>query len=248
MSAHKRPGRARVGCSGWTYAEWKGEFYPDGVRVKDRLRYYASQFDTVEINGSFYRTPGPTAAPAWDEQTPEDFVFAWKVSRFITHIKRLKDVEEPLDFAYSRVRQLGPKLGPALLQLPPSMRIDLKRLADFLPLLPKDHRHTIEFRHDSWYTPKVFELLGEHDVALCISDHHHAPAPWEVTASFAYVRGHGPGGRYKGRYPAEELKRWAERIAGWRHSGRDVYAYFDNDIGVAAPPDARALVGLLAES
>jgi uncharacterized protein YecE (DUF72 family) len=134
-----------------------------------------------------------------------------------------------------------------LFQLPPSLRLNLERLQTFLPLLPKHRRHTIEFRHPSWYAPEVFDLLREHDVSLCISDHKHAPAPWEVTASYVYVRGHGPGGGYFGSYSDDELTMWADRISGWRAEGRDVYAYFDNDIGTAAPGDAvrlKARLGL----
>jgi len=234
-------GRLRVGTSGWTYPHWKGRFYPPSVRVKDRFAYYASQFDTVEINGSFYRLPSEKAVRAWAEQAPPGFVYAWKASRFITQAKKLKDVEDPVKLVFSRMTPLGDAVGPALFQLPPQLRVNLDRLAEFLAFLPKPLRTTIEFRHPSWYTPAILNLLADHDVALCISDHHDAPAPWEVTASFAYVRGHGPGGRYIGRYPARELDRWAKAISGWIDGGRDVYAYFDNDIEGAAPLDAHDL-------
>ena len=136
---------------------------------------------------------------------------------------------------------LGDRYGPALVQLPPQLRRDDDRLAGFLKLLPKGRRHTVEFRHPSWYDPAVFAILADFDAALCLSDHHSAPSPWEVTASWVYVRGHGPGGRYRGRYPEAELSRCADEIAGWRTQGRDVYAYFDNDIKSAAPFDAEVL-------
>ena len=236
-----QPGRVRVGASGWIYPHWQGLFYPAAVKTKDRLAFYASRFDTVEINGSFYRVPSEKAVESWAAGVPDDFVFAWKASRFITQAKKLKDVGDPVRLVYGRMLPLGSHLGPALFQLPPQLRLNFDRLAAFLPLLPQEHRHAIEFRHPSWYAPEVFRLLGEHDVALCISDHHDAPSPWERTAGYVYVRGHGPGGHYAGRYDAAELDRLAQRIAGWRDEGRDVYAYFDNDIGGAAPLDAEAL-------
>jgi uncharacterized protein YecE (DUF72 family) len=141
--------------------------------------------------------------------------------------------------------RLGHAEGPALIQLPPQLRRDDDRLAAFLALLPKGRRTTVELRHESWYAPAVFQILADFDAALCISDHHAAPSPWEVTASWVYLRGHGPGGRYVGRYPQAELKRWAKAIAGWRAAGRDVYAYFDNDVKSAAPRDALVLKALL---
>jgi uncharacterized protein YecE (DUF72 family) len=231
----------RIGCSGWLYRHWRGDFYPVGLRQKDELAYYTERFDTAEINASFYRMPGETAAAGWRERTPEGFVFAWKAWRYITHLKRLKDPEEPLAFMLARSAGLGPKLGCFLYQLPPSMRIDRERLAGFLQVLPEGRRHAVEFRHPSWYEPAVFDLLREHDAALVLSDHHHAPAPWEATASWVYVRGHGPGGRYWGDYPEDTLQDWASRIRGWRLEGKPVFAYFDNDIGGAAPRDAERL-------
>lgn len=247
MSAPRAtPGRVRIGTSGWVYPHWNGVFYPASVRVKDRFAHYAERFDTVEINGSFYRLPSEQAVEAWAAQAPDDFVYAWKASRFITQAKKLKDAADPLKLVYGRMLPLAHHLGPALFQLPPQLRLNFERLASFLPLLPHGHRNTIEFRHPSWYAPEVMRLLAEHDVALCISDHHDAPAPWEATASFVYVRAHGPGGHCAGRYDDAELDRWAAAIAGWRDEGRDVYAYFDNDIGVAAPVDAAALKARLA--
>jgi len=233
----------RIGCSGWTYKDWKGPFYPAGTPDARRLEVYASRFDTAEINASFYRLPSVAMVEGWARRAPSGFVFAWKVSRFITHNKKLNDCADPIDLVFGRMAPLGEKLGPALIQLPPQLRRNDERLAAFLARLPPG-RATVEFRHPSWYDPAVYRLLAERDVSLCISDHHSAPSPWEVTASWVYVRGHGPGGRYHGRYPAEELAGWAARIAAWREAGRDVYAYFDNDIKSAAPFDAQALMAL----
>lgn len=231
----------RIGTSGWSYRHWRGQFYPEGLRVADQLDYYASKFDTAEINGSFYRLPSEAAVEAWRDATPDGFVFAWKASRFITHLKRLKDVEDSIELVFGRMGGLGPTLGPALFQLPPNLKPDLERLEAFLKLLPKSPRSTIEFRHPAWYDASTWDLLTRYRVALCISDHHDAPAPWKTTTDFVYVRGHGPTGRYVGAYPQAELEAWAGRIKGWRRHGFDVYAYFDNDIGGHAPRDAERL-------
>jgi uncharacterized protein YecE (DUF72 family) len=234
-------GRLRIGASGWVYKDWVGPFYPPSVRPRDRLSYYATRFDTAEINASFYRLPSEAAVAFWAETAPPGFVFAWKASRFVTQAKKLKEAAEPVALIYGRMRALGDKLGPALFQLPPQLRLNLERLESFLPLLPPGTRNTVEFRHPSWYVEPVFEALARHDVALCISDHHDAPSPWLRTASWVYLRGHGPRGRYVGRYPATALASWAERLRGWLGEGCDVYGYFDNDIGCAAPADAEAL-------
>ena len=231
----------RIGTSGWVYPHWNGDFYPAEVRAKDRFAYYAARFDTVEINGSFYRLPSDKAVEGWSDTAPAGFVYAWKASRYITQAKKLKEVGESVALVYGRMLPLGRTLGPALFQLPPSLHLKLDRLASFLPLLPEGRRNAIEFRHESWYTLEVMQVLADHDAALCISDRHDAPSPWEATASHVYIRGHGPGGHYAGRYDRAELDRWADRIAHWRGEGRDVYAYFDNDIGGAAPRDAEAL-------
>ena len=237
-------GELRIGCSGWTYKDWTGPFYPPGTRDRERLEYYATRFDTAEINASFYRLPSEAAVEGWARRAPAGFLFAWKVSRFITHNKKLNDCRDSVELVFGRMAPLQAKLGPALVQLPPMLHRDDERLARFLDLAPKGRRCTVEFRHPSWYAPAVFAILADHDAALCISDHHSAPSPWEITASWVYVRGHGPGGRYRGRYPPAELADWAARLRGWRREGRDVFTYFDNDIKSAAPFDAEALMAL----
>lgn len=238
-------GSVMVGTSGWTYASWRGPFYPPAVRQKDWLGYYASQFATAEINATYYRLPSQATVAAWREATPPGFVFAWKASRFITQAKKLRDPDEPLARVFAPMSALGAKRGPSLFQLPPSLHLDLPRLEHFLTRLPEG-RHVIEFRHPSWYADATFDLLRAHDIALCLSDHADAPAPWVQTASFSYVRGHGPSGRYAGRYADEALDRWSGQIRAWARDGHDVYAYFDNDIGVAAPFDAQSLRERLA--
>ena len=238
--------RIWIGTSGWTYDGWRGPFYPSQVPKKDWLRWYGTQFDTTEINGSFYRTPSLEAVRGWRQQTPKEFLFAWKASKFITHWKRLSEKSaSSLELMESRLKVLGPKLGPVLFQLPARFKADHDRLASFLKMLPRRHLYAFEFRDPSWYEPEILALLRQRQVALCLSDHRDAPAPWKVTAGHVYIRGHGPTGQYKGRYGDKVLKRWAEQIGRWRRRGLDVYCYFDNDQKSAAPKDARRLVELL---
>jgi uncharacterized protein YecE (DUF72 family) len=239
--------RILIGTSGWHYESWRGPFFPKGLLLKDQLQFYASQFATTELNGVFYRTPTPAAVKAWRQQTGGDFVFAWKASKFITHWKRLSEKSvNSLELLEDRLSLLGNKAGPILFQLPPNFAVDLGRLEAFLELLSAKRRYSFEFRHDSWYTPKVFRLLARQNISLCISDHHDAPSPWKRTADFAYVRGHGPGGRYRGHYSPDALSEWARRIRSWRKQGCDVYVYFDNDQKSAAPADALRLRQLLS--
>lgn len=215
--------------------------------MKHHLQYYATQFSTAELNGVFYRTPSIEVVREWRDNTPDDFVFAWKASKFITHWKRLSDRScNSLALIEERLKILGAKTGPVLFQLPPQFTRKRERLAGFLKLLPKRFRYTFEFRHDSWYDETIFDLLRDNDISLCISDHHDAPSPWRVTASWVYLRGHGPGGLYKGHYSERVLKTWARRIVGWRRDGRDVFVYFDNDQKSAAPTDAAKLQAMVA--
>jgi uncharacterized protein YecE (DUF72 family) len=238
-----------IGTSGWHYESWRGPFYPADCPKKDHLRFYARHFRTTELNGVFYRTPSEDAVKGWVEQTPDDFVFAWKASKYITHWKRLSDKSRnSIDLMETRLKILGRKAGPVLFQLPPQFQANVGRLASFLKLLRKKRPYAFEFRHQSWYCKDVLELLRDHDIALCISDHHDAPSPWEVTAHHVYVRGHGPGGLYKDHYPDAVLKAWADHIRKWKRQRRPVYVYFDNDQKSAAPLDALRLVNLVKGS
>jgi uncharacterized protein YecE (DUF72 family) len=238
--------RILIGTSGWHYDSWRGPFFPKGLPLKNQLQYYTSQFPTAELNGVFYRTPTPEAVKSWRDQTGKDFVFAWKASKFITHWKRLSDKSvNSLELLENRLSLLDEKAGPILFQLPPQFQADAERLASFFKLLSKKRQYSFEFRHPSWYAPKIFRLLSDQNISLCISDHHDAPAPWKRTADFVYVRGHGPGGRYKGHYRADVLSDWSRRIRSWKKQGHDVYVYFDNDQKSAAPADALRLRLLL---
>src|SRR6202140_2059533 len=201
---------------------------------------------TAELNGVFYRTPTPEAVKGWREQTGKDFVFAWKASKFITHWKRLSENSvNSLELLEDRLSLLGDKAGPILFQLPPHFHAYADRLTAFFKLLSNKRRYSFEFRHPSWYEPRILRLLMEENIALCLSDHHDAPAPWKRTADFVYVRGHGPTGRYRGHYRPETLGRWAKRIRSWKKQGCDVFVYFDNDQKSAAAADALVLRGLL---
>jgi len=236
-----------IGTSGWHYDSWRGPFFPKGLPIKHQLQFYASQFATTELNGVFYRTPTPESVTAWREQTGNDFVFAWKASKFITHWKRLSpNSVNSLELLEDRLSLLGGKAGPILFQLPPHFQANADRLASFFKLLSNKRRYCFEFRHPSWHAPAILRLLSQHNASLCISDHHDAPAPWKRTADFVYVRGHGPQGRYKGHYSEAVLAQWAKRMRSWKKQGCDVFVYFDNDQKSAAPADALKLIRLLA--
>jgi uncharacterized protein YecE (DUF72 family) len=225
-------GELRIGTSGWTYSDWKGRFYPEELKSADYLAWYARRFDTTEINYSFYHLPQAKTFEKWAAQTPETFVFAVKVSRYITHIERLGNVREPWEKFLDRAAHLGPKLGPLLLQFPPSFRADIERLEAFLETSRQlgARRLAFEFRHASWFVAETAALLGRHDAALVIAHSSRYPcAPPEATASFVYLRFHGPKELFASRYSEAELADWAKRIRAWRREGRSVYAYFNND-------------------
>ena len=221
----------RIGCSGWNYQHWRnGVFYPPRFAPRRWLGFYAERFDTVEINMTFYRLPRDTAVAKWVEETPPDFIFAVKMSRYVTHIKRLRDLPPSLELFYSRIRPLvdTPKLGHVLWQLPATFQRDDERLAQALAQLPRG-RHCFEFRHESWFAPEVYELLRRHEVALVIGDTPKRPfQSHELTADWTFIRFHeGTRGRFS-NYSESELEEWAQRIERWAASG-DVYAYFNND-------------------
>jgi uncharacterized protein YecE (DUF72 family) len=221
----------RIGCSGWNYQHWRnGVFYPPRFAPRRWLGFYAEHFDTVEINMTFYRLPRESAVAKWVEETPPDFLFAVKMSRYVTHIKRLRDLPPSLELFYSRIRPLvgTPKFGPVLWQLPGTFRRDDDRLAEALAQLPPG-RHCFEFRHESWFAPEVYELLRSHGVALVIGDTPKRPfQAHELTADWTFVRFHeGTRGRYS-NYSKSELEEWARRIGRWAAVG-DVYVYFNND-------------------
>lgn len=218
-----------IGTSGWSYGHWRGPFYPPELREDRWLAFYAAQLGSVEINNSFYRLPAPETLTGWRDAVPEGFVFSVKASRFITHMKKLKEPEATLAPFFARIAGLAPKLGPVLFQLPPRWRLDLPRLGRFLATLPAGYRHAFEFRDPSWWVAPVHELLARHGVALCIHDLNGVLSPMEVTGDFVYVRLHGPGSAYRGDYGEALLAAWADRCSAWAEQGRHVFCYFDND-------------------
>lgn len=279
----------RIGISGWRYVPWRGVFYPDGLPQKQELRYAARQFPSIELNTTFYRLHRPETYARWRDETPDDFVFAVKGSRYITHLQRLKDVEIPLaNFLASGILRLGPKLGPFLWQFPPNMKFDADRFDAFFSLLPRDTgeaaalakrhdarlagrswcraptiiplRHAVEIRHDSFCTPDFIRLLRRHRIALVCADTVTWPLLMDLSADFIYCRLHGSKELYVSGYGPRALDRWATRVKSWvrgsepqdakrilprtkpRKSGRDVFVYFDNDVKVRAPADARSLI------
>ncbi len=230
-----------IGTSGWHYKQWIGDFYPPRFAPAKMLAWYAREFHTVEINNSFYRLPEEKTFKDWAKTVPSGFLFAVKASRFLTHIKRLKDAEEPINLFFSRARHLGSHLGPVLFQLPPKWKADIGRLRNFLELLPRQYSYSVEFRDDSWYSDEIYGLLQQHNVALCVHDWHSLDWARELTANFTYIRFHGTSGRYAGNYPDHFLKRWAIKIQSWSSHLSDVYVYFDNDVGGHAVRNALTL-------
>lgn len=237
----------RIGTSGWHYKHWLGNFYPEKLPASKMLAYYYEQFDTVEINNSFYMLPKIETLSCWREATPKNFEFAIKASRFLTHNKKLKEPENALNNFLPRAEALGKKLGPILFQLPPKWRINVERLSEFLDALPKYHRYTFEFREPSWLEPQVYELLRKHNAAFCIYELAAFHSPIELTADWSYTRLHGPGGKYQGSYSNKVLRAWADRIVEWSTQLQSIYMYFDNDQAGYAASNALTLKQLVAE-
>jgi len=244
----------RIGCSGWNYDAWRGELYPEGMGPARWLREYATHFDTVEVNSTFYRLASRKAVERWVADTPDDFCFTVKASRYLTHVKRLADapdkgfvLAEGIKRFYAGIGPLIPagKLGPVLWQLPANFKRDDERLRDLLELAPPG-RHALEFRDKSWFADEVYELLRQHGAALVLGDDPQRPLPTpEPIGDWTFVRFHrGSRGR-RGNYSPSEIEQWAARIASWRTGGTDVYAYFNNDWEAFAPRNAELLTRLL---
>jgi uncharacterized protein YecE (DUF72 family) len=238
----------RVGCSGWNYKSWRNRFYPARLPTSQWLRFYTSHFDTVEVNNTFYRLPEQSTFAAWRAQVPAGFLFAVKASRFLTHMKRLRDPEEPLDRLFSRASALG----PVLYQLPAQFTRDLDRLDHFLQALPRKVnstrlRHVMEFRDPSWYVADTFDLLDRRGVALCLHDKQGSNIDGPFVGPFVYVRFHGTSGHYHGSYGSAQLDHWARRLAEHAHDGKAVFAYFNNDPDAVAVANATSLRSSLSD-
>jgi len=234
-----------VGTSGWHYEHWRDRFYPEGLSKGEWLKFYASHFNTVELNSSFYRLPSESAFAVWYNSSPANFTFAVKVSRFITHIKRLKDTEEAVNKFTNRARILGEKLGPLLYQLPPSMHRNDEVLDSFLSTLPREMKHVFEFRHQSWLEEEVFQILRKYNAGFCVFDTPSVSCPVVATADFAYVRFHGSTGLYFSCYSDEELADWTRKLTSLASNLETIYIYFNNDAEAFAVRNAMTLRGYL---
>ncbi|GAA4355372.1 DUF72 domain-containing protein [Angustibacter luteus] len=268
---------ARIGIAGWTYPAWRGDFYPKGLAQRRELEYASRQLTSIEVNGTFYAMQKPATFRHWAEQTPDDFVFSVKGGRFITHMKRLKDVDVAVaNYFATGLLALEQKLGAVLWQLPPNLPFDAELVDAFLRLLPRDSRqaadlaarhdervpeavtttsatrpvrHAVEARHPSFGSAEAVQLMRSHSVALVVADSaRHWPMLEEVTADFVYARLHGDKELYASGYSPAALDGWAERVRGWVEQGVDVLLYFDNDVKGYAPHDARSLLARLPPS
>lgn len=238
-----------IGTSGWHYKHWRTAFYPTKTATRDWLQHYARYFNTVELNNVFYRFPSEKAVEQWRDLAPQNFLFAVKASRFLTHRKKLLDPEQPIQNLLDRMRHLGPKLGPILFQLPPRWRVNAHRLAAFAEWLPSNGPDFVfEFRDPSWYSDEVLRFLSQRKLNLCVHDWPGAKAPPAITGRIVYLRFHGPDKAYAGKYTAEQLRPWIERIREWRAQVERVFVYFNNDQEAFAVQNALELKAGLQEA
>jgi len=217
-----------IGTSGWHYQHWRGVFYPHGMAAVDMLSYYSRHFTTVEVNNAFYQLPTEDALENWRTAVPKPFCFSLKASRYITHMKKLKDFQEPLARLLDRIGRLKENLGPILFQLPPRWKFNPERLAAFAGGLPGDYRFVLEFRDPSWYDRRAMRILAGEGIAMCLHDMPGSASPRETTADFVYVRLHGPQ-KYGGSYDRQALAGWAGAFSTWQRQGKTIYCYFNND-------------------
>lgn len=246
-------GKVFIGTSGWSYEHWQGVFYPQDLPKSQWLEYYCQHFRTVEINASFYHLPKPKTFENWRKRTGKDFVFSVKGSRYITHIKKLKDCRESVKRFFQAASGLHSRSGlkglsgseVVLWQLPPGLKVNVERLKGFLGLLPKTWRHTFEFRSSTWLTVKIFDLLRRYHAAVVFQDFEHWPITEEVTSDFIYLRFHGKKELYASCYTKKELENWAKKMQNWLKSGLDIYAYFNNDMRAYAVKNAQELISLI---
>ncbi|MBZ9572699.1 DUF72 domain-containing protein [Patescibacteria group bacterium] len=250
----RKKGEIFIGTSGWVYGHWEGVFYPEDLSSKDKLKYFSKYFKTTEVNYSFYHLPRPTTYQNWYNQTPEDFLFAIKASRFITHIKRLKGVKEPWKIFLKNALNLKEKLGPILFQSPPSFQAtpeNIKRLKKFIRDIcgqirgNSRLRFAFEFRHKSWCEEKIYNLLKKYNIAWVIADSSRYPKAEAVTANFIYIRMHGSKALFSSKYTKKELRDLAQKIKKWLKEEKDVYCYFNNDASGYAVENGKQLLNFL---
>ncbi len=241
----KHTDRIFIGTSGWHYDHWKGPFYPDKTPGKEMLGHYIRHFRTTEINNTFYKLPSEKTLTDWRESTPEGFLFSVKASRFITHMKKLKDPELTLPSFLERIDLLGEKLGPVLFQLPPKWHFNPDRFRRFVEALPEGHRYVFEFRDNSWVNSESLAIMADHGIALCIYDMAGETSRKETPGAFVYLRLHGPEENYGGSYDVQRLAGWAGAISSWAAMGKGIFCYFDNDEAGNAPLNAARLRQML---
>lgn len=234
-----------IGTSGWMYDDWQGNFYPATIKKAAWLKHYQNYFSTVEVNNTFYQSPTKKKLSSWKKKVPKDFIFSIKANRYITHIKNLSNPQQPVDKLISTIKTLDNKLGPVLFQLPPHWHVNKKRLNSFLNVLPKAYQYVFEFRHSSWYTDEIYNLLNKHNCAFCVHDHQDAPSPFKTTAEFAYLRFHGPKGNYQSKYNDQQVKDHAQKIKKLIAQNIAVYVYYNNDFHGYAVKNAKQLQNLL---
>ncbi|HEY0156915.1 MAG TPA: DUF72 domain-containing protein [Thermoanaerobaculia bacterium] len=238
----------RIGTSGYHYKHWVGRYYPADVKAGEMLKHYLRDFDTVELNNTFYQLPNETTFDAWRKNTPHDFLYAVKGSRFITHMIKLKDPMRGLTNFMPRAERLRWKLGPVLWQLPPGWKVNVERLEEFLSLLPPEHRYTFELRNETWMTDAVYEVLRKYNAAFCIYELAGYHSPIEITSDWTYIRLHGPTHfKYQGSYSDAQLAEWADRIREWSRKMKAIYVYFDNDDSAYAVYNAMTLKKMLGK-
>lgn len=231
--------KVHIGTSGWSYDHWKGTFYPDDLPKEKWLEYYTQKLNTVEINNSFYQLPEIGTLEGWSEEVPDSFIFSAKASRYITHMKKLKEPDESLEKMFDAFRALDSKLSYVLFQLPPNWKFNEERLRNFISLLPENLGFAFEFRDRSWINDTLYQILEENNITFCIYDIAGYQSPVKVTSDSVYVRLHGPSDeKYKGCYSDQDLSEWADRAGEWTGSGREVFIYFDNDEQGFAPQNA----------
>jgi len=242
-----RKNKIYIGTSGWHYLHWKGAFYPEDLSANNYLNFYQKQFDTVEVNNTFYKMPEKKTLCEWKETVKQDFIFSVKASRFITHMKKLKDTEEPVSNFLDIVSVFKDNLGPVLFQLPPKWKLNSERLKNFLNSLPEDYRYVFEFRDPSWFDEEIYRLLMHYHAAFCFYDLNQQLSPKEITTDFVYIRLHGPDGAYKGQYSTQALSGWAGAFAAWKTKVNRIYCYFDNDQAGFAAQDALRLKKMMED-
>jgi uncharacterized protein YecE (DUF72 family) len=237
-----------VGTSGWQYADWRRAFYPADLAQRSWLEHYAEQFAVVEVNNTFYRLPPRSTFEGWRARTPEDFEFAVKASRYLTHVRRLKEPGEPLARMLEHARGLGGKLGPVLVQLPPNLEAEPERLAEALGRFPSGQRVAVEPRHESWFVDDVYEILARHDAALCLTDRGRRRGPIERTADWVFLRFHQGTASPRPCYGERALEAWVHRLCEQWPADADFYVFFNNDTHACAPRDASRFARLAARA